>query len=163
MLDDVLGPRLKIVFCGTAVGTKSASIGAYYAGPGNKFWPTLYAIGLTPRQLAPREFAMLPEFGLGLTDIVKCRAGNDAVLQQSDFDVAGFRERILLHAPQIVAFNGKKAASVFMSKGTDEIGYGRQLTQIGKSSVFVLPSTSGAASGYWNEAFWHEIGRVVST
>src|SRR3546814_13773735 len=49
VLPDVLAPGLRLVFCGSAAGRKSAELGAYYAGPGNKFWPTLYEIGLTPR------------------------------------------------------------------------------------------------------------------
>ncbi len=40
-------------FCGTAVGNVSAQRGAYYAGPGNMFWPTLHGAGLTPRRLQP--------------------------------------------------------------------------------------------------------------
>src|SRR5438067_2015906 len=38
ILPDHLRPGLSIVFCGTAVGTASASRGHYYAGPGNDFW-----------------------------------------------------------------------------------------------------------------------------
>jgi G:T/U-mismatch repair DNA glycosylase len=41
VLPDLLRPGLRIVFCGTAAGTASARAGAYYAGPGNAFWPTL--------------------------------------------------------------------------------------------------------------------------
>lgn len=37
ILSDVLGPGLKVVFCGTAVGTRSVQTGAYYAGRGNQF------------------------------------------------------------------------------------------------------------------------------
>ena len=56
VLPDVLGPGLRIVFCGSAAGAVSARVGAYYAGPGNRFWPTLHRVGLTPRLLAPAEF-----------------------------------------------------------------------------------------------------------
>jgi TDG/mug DNA glycosylase family protein len=38
VLPDVLKPGLKVVFCGTAVGNKSARASAYYAGRGNQFW-----------------------------------------------------------------------------------------------------------------------------
>ena len=60
VLPDVLAPGLRAVFCGTAAGTKSAIAGAYYAGPGNKFWPTLHAIGLTPRRFAPAPTQFIP-------------------------------------------------------------------------------------------------------
>ena len=42
ILPDVLEPGLRVVFCGTAAGKASARAGAYYAGPGNAFWPTLH-------------------------------------------------------------------------------------------------------------------------
>ena len=71
VIPDVLAPNLKIVFCGSAVGPKSAELGLPYAGPGNKFWPTLYTAGLTPTALAPADYKTLPKLGLGLTDLNK--------------------------------------------------------------------------------------------
>ena len=41
ILQDVLKPKLDIVFCGSAVGAVSAVKQAYYAGPGNKFYAIL--------------------------------------------------------------------------------------------------------------------------
>src|SRR4051812_35117367 len=114
-LPDVLQPGLRVVFCGTAAGTKSATLRAYYAGPGNSFWATLHTVGLTPRQLAPAEFKTLPTYGVGLTDIAKYRAGNDAALAGSDFDVPAFTAKLEKWSPLVVAFNGKKAAAVFYS------------------------------------------------
>ena len=71
MLDDLLASNLRLVICGTAAGHVSAARGAYYAGPGNKFWKTLFETGLTPRQLAPAEYRELHDYGIGLTDIAK--------------------------------------------------------------------------------------------
>ena len=51
ILPDVLESGLDLVLCGTAAGRKSAEMLAYYAKPGNRFWPTLHAVGLTPRRL----------------------------------------------------------------------------------------------------------------
>ncbi len=80
ILPDVLAPGLRIVFCGTAAGTVSARRGHYYAHPQNKFWRTLYGVGLTPRLIDPAEYALLPHFGLGLTDIAKTVSGMDKEL-----------------------------------------------------------------------------------
>ena len=77
VLPDVLEMGLRIVFCGSAAGTASARAGAYYAGPGNKFWDVLHATGLTPRRLAPASFRTLPRYGLGLTDLCKRQSGPD--------------------------------------------------------------------------------------
>ena len=35
----------------------------------NKFWPTLYEIGLTPRRLVATEFETVLAYGVGLTDL----------------------------------------------------------------------------------------------
>src|SRR5271165_3783782 len=80
VLPDLLGPGLRIVFCGTAAGTVSAARGAYYAHPQNRFWSALHAARLTPRLLKPEEFDQLPQWGLGLTDIAKQVSGMDREL-----------------------------------------------------------------------------------
>ncbi len=64
VLPDVLAPGLRVVFCGTAAGKRSAELGAYYSGAGNKFWPTLHRFGLTPIQIEPQNFKSLLEYGL---------------------------------------------------------------------------------------------------
>ena len=159
ILPDILAPNLKVVFCGTAAGTQSAQVGAYYAGRGNKFWRILYETGLTPRLLMPAEFPTLPQYGLGLTDLAKRTFGSDTSLQTSDFDVADFRKRILGASPRVVAFNGKKSAQIYFGRGA--VRYGRQSDMLGTTIIFVLPSTSGAANGVWNPAHWHELAAFV--
>jgi TDG/mug DNA glycosylase family protein len=156
-LPDVLAPDLAVVFCGTAAGRRSAQTGCYYAGPGNKFWPTLAKIGLTPRQLRPDEFRQLLRYGIGLTDIAKRASGADAVLRSADFDVPGLRTRLAQSAPRIVAFNGKKAAAAALGVGTRDLAVGPLGVGIGSAELFVLPSTSGAASGYWSLAPWQAL------
>ena len=68
-------PGLRVVFCGSGAGAASAARGAYYAGPGNKFWPTpaCRSAAPAPRRLAPEEFASVLEYGIGLTDLAKTR------------------------------------------------------------------------------------------
>jgi double-stranded uracil-DNA glycosylase len=161
VLEDVLVPGLHVVFVGTAVGTTSAIRRAYYAGPGNKFWPTLAAVGLTPYQLKPTEFRDLPKWGVGLTDIAKLTSGPDANLVTTDFDVPGFMLRIRAVQPQIVAFNGKSAAKTFMGMARTSIDYGPRPLVDGFPEIHVLPSTSGAASGYWSLAPWQELASRI--
>ena len=71
VLPDLIEPGLTTLFCGSAASSASARAGAYYAGPGNRFWPTLSETGLTPRQFSPKEFRELAKHGLGLTDLGK--------------------------------------------------------------------------------------------
>ena len=158
VLSDVLSRSLKVVFCGSAVGPTSARVGAYYAGPGNQFWDVLFRIGLTPRRLKPKEFTTLLDYGVGLTDLAKKRSGTDDQLDSAMFDVEDLRAKMRKFAPRVLAFNGKRAATEFFGC---PVAYGRQPQEIESTTVFVLPSTSGAARGYWDEVFWKELAAVV--
>ncbi len=155
-MPDVLANGLDVVFCGSAAGTASAKAGAYYAGPGNRFWPMLHACGLTLKQLAPEEFRDVLQFGIGLTDLSKFQSGADSALDPGGDDTGALIAKIAAHAPRALAFNGKRAGSVFLARKI--IGYGLQVEQIGSTAVFVLPSTSGAARRWWDETPWHALG-----
>jgi double-stranded uracil-DNA glycosylase len=58
-LPDQLRHGLHLIFVGTAAGQRSADLGHYYAHPGNRFWRTIHAVGLTPRLYQPHEFPSL--------------------------------------------------------------------------------------------------------
>ena len=159
MLKDVLAPGLALVVCGSAAGRRSAQLGQYYAGRGNKFWATLAETGLTPRRLDPHEYPLLPSFGIGLTDVVKDQSGSDAELDFSRSDPEALREKIHRFSPSYLCFNGKRAAKVFL--GRTAVDFGPQSEAIDSTTLFVAPSTSGAASGFWDVAFWQELARLV--
>ena len=159
ILPDVLEPGLALVFCGTAAGTRSAREAAYYAHPGNMFWRTLFATGLTPRLLAPEEFPLLPAFGIGLIDLSKFHFGNDNELPVDAFDVAALRAKIEHVAPGMLAFTSKRAGSAVLGK---QIDYGLQSTTIGRTRLFVLPSPSGQARGSWDPRVWQDLADLVA-
>jgi TDG/mug DNA glycosylase family protein len=160
VLSDVLAPNLAIVFCGTAVGSVSAQRGAYYAGPGNQFWPTLHAVGLTPRLLRPEEYREVLSFGLGLTDLVKAVSGVDAQLSRDHFDRERLAATILRYGPKILAFTSKRAGSEFLGRPA---GYGLQPETVGGTALFVLPSPSGAARRWWDVSHWHDLAHLRET
>jgi TDG/mug DNA glycosylase family protein len=163
VLPDILEPGLDSVFCGSAAGTVSARKGSYYAGPGNKFWPTLHAMGLTPRLLKPEEFRTLPDYGLGLTDMTKHASGSDASLPKDSDDPEALRGKIERYRPRLLAFVGKRAAQVWFSHfhGNAQVAYGLQEETAGETALFVLPSPSGLAVRYWDEAPWRELAAMV--
>ena len=162
ILPDVLLPGLRLVFCGSAAGTASAKRGAYYAGPGNKFWPILAATGLTPRLLTPEEFVLLPDFGIGLTDLAKTAFGPDISIRPAHYDVAALTGRIKACRPGLLAFNGKRAAATFLGKSSSMVTYGEQSAPLDFPPIFVLPSTSGLASGNWDASYWHRLAVRVA-
>lgn len=158
ILPDVLRPGLRLIFCGTAAGARSAREGAYYAHPGNMFWRTLFATGLTPRLLLPAEYPLLPTFGLGLTDLSKFHFGNDAELPVDAFDVAALHDKIERFRPTALAFTSKHGGIAALGKG---VSYGLQEAQFGGAHVFVLPSPSGQARRSWDLRAWQAMADFV--
>lgn len=154
VLPDVLEPGLKLVFCGSAAGKASARAGAYYAHPGNRFWRILFETGLTPHLFQPGEFATLPEYGIGLTDMGKDHFGADHELPRGAYDPDGFRDRITKSKPALLAFTAKAPARAYLRR---HVEYGPQPERIGDSRLFVLPSTSGLAVKFWNPQYWHDL------
>ena len=162
ILPDVLGPGLRIVFCGMAAGNPSARAGAYYAGSGNKFWPTLHRVGLTPHQLDSADFRSVLDYGVGLTDICKTESGPDASLSGKTNDPAAVTEKILRHRPAVLAFNGKQAALVYFGmRPGRRLDYGEHSHRIGDTAIHVLPSTSGSARGWWDETHWRKAAEAA--
>jgi TDG/mug DNA glycosylase family protein len=157
ILPDLLRPGLKLVVCGSAVGTKSAERGAYYAGPGNRFWPILHETGATPIRLDPLQYPRLLEFDIGLTDMAKEISGPDSILLDHHFDALALAAKVKQFQPGMVAFNGKRAAMAFFDRPVE---YGYQAGEdIGDTRLFVAPSTSAAARRFWDAAIWHRLVR----
>lgn len=159
VLPDVLAPGLTTVFCGSAAGRTSARVGAYYAGPGNRFWQTLRETGFTDRRLAPSKFRELPRYGLGLTDLAKRESGMDADLSPDAWDADALLRKIETFRPRFLAFTGKRPARQFLRArfGANAADYGLQARTVGETRIYVLPSPSGAARRWWTIAPWVEL------
>jgi double-stranded uracil-DNA glycosylase len=162
-LPDQLQHDLRLVFVGTAAGQRSAVLGHYYAHPGNRFWRTIHAVGLTPRLYQPHEFAALLDLGIGFTDICKRGAGMDHEALKAGVDAAAFRTKMQHYRPRRIAFTSKKAASLYYERPTTAIALGRQPPRDDCPTVFVLASPSGAASGAWSLRPWQELADDVSS
>jgi TDG/mug DNA glycosylase family protein len=159
VLEDVLHPGLKLVVCGSAAGHRSAHLGQYYAGRGNKFWATLAKVGLTPRQLSPSDYRLLPNFGIGLTDLVKGQSGGDGAIVFGSSGPEELRSKMERYEPGVLCFNGKRAAREYFR--VRDVEFGLQIETIGVTQLFVAPSTSGAASGFWDESMWRKLADLV--
>jgi TDG/mug DNA glycosylase family protein len=160
VLPDLLAPGLKLVFCGTAPSRASAKASAYYARPGNRFWPTLHAVGLTPRRFLPAEYPQLMALGIGLTDLAKHHSGNDDELPDDAFDVSALKGKIRRLAPAMVAFTSKNAAQAFFGRA---VGYGLQEERLDATRFFVLTSPSGQAVRFWDIACWRKLAACMQS
>ncbi|MCE3286775.1 MAG: mug [Gaiellaceae bacterium] len=139
------------MFCGINPGRVSAAAGAPFANPRNDFWRVLHAAGFTPRLLDPRDFRELPAFGIGLTNAARRTTRGSGDLRGADF--ADSRERLeaIAHElrPEVIAFVGKAA---YRGSFRERPEHGLQQRRLGKTALFVLPSTSPAnAAVPWDE------------
>ena len=155
ILPDSLDYGLVLVFCGTAASQVSACAQAYYANPGNAFWPALFQAGITSRLRKPAEFPALLDVQIGFTDLVKYRAGSDSQLRHADYDPQSLRQKIARYQPQIVAFTSKTAWRAWAClPSATPVSYGWQARSQDTTRFFVLPSPSGAARRYWDLQPW---------
>ena len=138
VLPDIVGPEPLIVFCGLAGGESTQSRDNYYASRGNNFWAMLHQSGLTPRQLRPDEDVLVPQFGLGLTDLV-------GHWDPPRVDIDELVAKVEKWQPEWLAFTSKDVAGkAARALGHRKPGLGPAPWGIDRAEVFVLPGTSGA-------------------
>jgi TDG/mug DNA glycosylase family protein len=160
MLPDFLAPNLSVIFCGTAAGKVSAAVGHYYAKAGNKFWKTIHAIGITDRLLRAEDDRECLSYGFGFTDLAKGVSGMDRDVGKHAFEPQNVHAIIRIYRPRAIAFNGKRAAQIALDKKV--VTYGLLKMQ-GPTSVWILPSTSGAANRYWSLSPWEDMANFVGS
>lgn len=141
-LPDYLAPGLDVIFVGFNPGDRSSRLGHYYAGRGNQFWNLLFESGLLPERLGFEEDHRVLAFRIGLTDLVKRWSRSSSELGPEDYEegVPRLRMKVEPAGARVVAFNGKTAYAKFCGRPA-RLGW--QRASLGRSRIFVLPSTSG--------------------
>jgi double-stranded uracil-DNA glycosylase len=128
VLGPIVAPGLRLLFVGINPSLRSAEVGHHFARPGNRFYPALHAARLTPRLLRPDEDALLPEFGLGVTNIA-WRPTRDAAQLSPDELRAGATElerEVAAYAPRLVAMLGLTAYRVAFARSKATMGCRRR-------------------------------------
>ena len=145
---DLIEPGLWVLFCGINPGTVSGVTGHHFARPGNRFWPTLYRAGFTPRQLAPAEERELLSYGVGITNIAPRVTATAAELDPAELRLGGAAlvEKIMHFQPAVLAILGISAYRLAFDQPRATIG--RQERMIGATPVWVLPNPSGLNAHY---------------
>jgi TDG/mug DNA glycosylase family protein len=156
-LPAILRPGLRAVLVGTRGRSGSPHQSHYYDGRGNAFWVLLYEAGLTPVRLEPADDERLPEYGLGLTDLVY----NDGVP-----DLARLHRQLRRSRPRVVAFVSKTAATSYASvtKQRRPRDYGPLSWTVAGRPAFVLPGSSGANNAMplgLRAAMWRDLADFV--
>lgn len=151
-LPDRLAPNLKILFVGINPGLRSASLGHHYAGPSNRFWKLLYEANLVPEPLSYRDDRRLPEWGLGLTNLVSRPTSGTESLTPQDY-AAGrvlLMRKIHRYRPRVVALLGITLYPVLFPLEPKQAGRkpGLQQLTLYQSNVVLLPNPSGRNAAY---------------
>jgi TDG/mug DNA glycosylase family protein len=163
-LPDYLQPGLDLVFVGINPGRHSAREGHHYAGPGNHFWPLLYEAGLIPDPMTYKDDARVPNFGIGLTNIVArpTRGIEELTLAEMQAGARRLRAKLRRFAPAVVCFNGKQIYEVFTGR---RCVLGEQADAAEGAKVFVMPSTSPRTASYQRAdklRFFQQLRRLVA-
>ena len=147
-LADLVGPDLRVLFCGINPGTLSGDLGLHFARPGNRFWKLLCAGGFTESVLQPSEQDTLPGLGIGITHLV-----GRVTAAASELSVAELREgatqleaKVGMLRPHCVAVLGLLAYRTAFLRPKAVIGPQPEL--LAGASLWLLPNPSGLQAQY---------------
>jgi TDG/mug DNA glycosylase family protein len=163
-LPDLLRIALDVMFVGINPSIYSVEQGHYFARPSNRFWPCLSRsvlsaparLALKSERLMPWHDRLLPELGIGFTDVVKRATAKASDLKPREM-AAGARclvAKIERYRPRIACFQGVTAYGPLHQTLTGEKGpirLGVQSARIGPTSLYVLPNPSGANAHFRRE------------
>lgn len=146
---DVLAPGLKVVFCGINPGLYTAAVGHHFARPGNRFWPTIYKAGFTPRLYSPFEDQTLPELGIGITNVVARASVAAAELTPAELREGAriLDEKMRKFRPRFLAIVGIGAYQTGFDRPKAKMGLQPELIG-GATEIWVLPNPSGLNANY---------------
>lgn len=178
-IDDVMlppGAPLRLLIVGINPGLWTAAVNAPFARPGNRFWPSLHAAGLTDHLvdastgLLPADEDRLAQRGIGITNIVGRATARADELSRDELREGGTRlvERVAVLNPRVVAIAGITAFRAAFALPKARLGrQGPTLVPGWPSSVglFVVPQPSGLNAHENVESLaerWREVWREAA-
>jgi TDG/mug DNA glycosylase family protein len=178
LLKDRIRPGVRVLLVGINPGVRSALTGHHFAGYSNRFWKLLAESGLAPGPITYQDDDRLPEWGLGITNLVPRPTRGIDELTASEY-VAGRRaleRKIRRYSPRIVALVGLTLARSLLRETPRLVGtrgerampavpppaktskerrdpastpaLGLQTVLLAGTPVFVLPNPSGRNAHY---------------
>ena len=153
-LTDRIEPGVRVLLIGINPGVTSALTGHHFAGPTNRFWRLLYESGIVPEPITYEDDVRLPEWGIGMTNLVARPSPGIDVLKPAEY-LDGWRlleQKIDRFRPQIVAFVGvtmyRALWKVLGHTDAPEIRPGFQKATVHGARLFVLPNPSGRNANF---------------
>jgi TDG/mug DNA glycosylase family protein len=163
-LRDRIRADLRVLFVGINPGVRSAITGHHFAGYSNRFWKLLADSGLVPEPLTYQDDDRLPEWGLGITNLIARPSPGIDDLRPAEYIEAWkvLERKIRRYHPHTVAFVGVTLFRMILpllacppsrvgngaaaAKRTNVIG--PQPVRIHGAAVFVLPNPSGRNANF---------------
>jgi TDG/mug DNA glycosylase family protein len=145
---DLVGPDLRVLFCGINPGTLSGDLGLHFARPGNRFWKLLFAGGFTGSVLLPAEQHRLPGIGIGITNLVgrATAAANELSVAELRDGAVQLEAKVGRLRPRYVVVLGLQAyRTAFLRSGA---AIGRQPELLAGAHLWLLPNPSGLQAHY---------------
>lgn len=132
--------------------------GHYFARPQNRFWPAFSASrlgqpicrALGVERLRPEHDELLPDFGIGLTDVVKIPSVSASSVTPEMYreGVPRLCQTIRECRPRLVVFHGMTGYRPFLRFGLGQsarqLEWGAQPYELEGIPLYVLPNPSGA-------------------
>ncbi len=158
---DVIGPGLKMLFCGINPGLYSAAIGHHFGRSGNRFWKVIHQAGFTPRLFTPYEDNVLLELGYGITNLVERATANATDLTNDELrlGVACLEAKVLEYQVPMEAILGIGAYRTAFNRRNATIGL--QIEKLAEAGLWVLPNPSGLNAHYQLSDMAREYRKVL--
>lgn len=121
-MDDINVAHARLLVVGINPGGRSEAVNAPFAHPGNRFWPAMYAAGITPylvdatHGLSVEDHAMLRKIGLGFTNIVSRTTAKASELTREEYREGGRRLEGIVAKQGGVMVSGIGAYRIAMGK-----------------------------------------------
>jgi TDG/mug DNA glycosylase family protein len=151
LLPDRVRPPVRVLFVGINPGVRSAAIGHHFAGYSNRFWKLLYDSRLVPEPIGPESDARLPEWGLGITNLVpRATPGIDALTpQEYSLGERTLRRKVKRWDPNLLALVGITVyRALFNVRAPGAVTCGLQSERYWSVPVFVVPNPSGRNANF---------------
>jgi TDG/mug DNA glycosylase family protein len=148
-LRDRVRPGVRVLLVGINPGIRSATVGHHFAGYSNRFWKLLHESGLVPGPIGPEDDVRLPEWGLGITNLIARPTPGIDTLRPAEYveGIGILRRKVRRWKPKVVAFVGVSLyRAIFAKKGP--IALGLQSDSFEGARVVVLPNPSGRNANF---------------
>ncbi|HEX7739767.1 MAG TPA: mismatch-specific DNA-glycosylase [Marmoricola sp.] len=146
---DLVGPGLQLLFVGINPGLWTAATRTHFAHPVNRFYPALYAGGITPTPIDPAagmtdaDRTLMIERGIGITNLVRRATARADELSREELrsGADALVAFVAQYRPRVVAIAGITAYRTAFAMPRAKPG--RQPDDLAGAALWVVPNPSG--------------------